>query len=180
LKRKAAYKKYFRWFFAWQDNEECGWLEEMSRRGFRLTGRFFGLYTFTAGAPEEWLYRIDFCDVRRDFSRVEMIERNGWERAAVFGSWVYYRGLPGTADPGAIFDSRSALIERYKAILKAILFPGLPLILYFPLMSIPVRNRQGGSIALLVLDAIILLALVFVTLGTVKLRGKIRSLEESR
>jgi len=180
MESKVSCVKRFKWYFAWKDRDECAWLEEMSKQGYHMKGTFFGLYTFCPAEPEEYLYRIDFCDVRRNFSRVEAIEKTGWERAAVFGSWVYYRGRPGFTDPYPFFDSSGARAEHYKAVLKAVLFPGLPLFLYFPLMSLPVRRRMGGSVALLVLDLIIIMAIVFVVLGAVKLRKRVKALKDAK
>ena len=180
MESKVETVKHFKWFFPWQDAEQCAWLERMSKKGLHLAGRFFGFYTFTEGSPEEWLYRIDFCDVKRNFPRVEMIERCGWERATVSGSWVYYRGKAETTEAYTLFDSPTSRIEHYKAVLKAILFPGLPLIAYFPLMSLPVRRQRGPSIALTVLDVIIVIALVFVLFSGLRLRGRIRKLEKER
>ena len=51
----------FRWFWAWQDEQEEAWLSEMATRGYHLEKpQLFGIYHFQVGDPDNVIYRLDY------------------------------------------------------------------------------------------------------------------------
>ena len=83
----------FHWFWAWQEEKETAWLEQMSREGWHLEAYTFGWYRFRRGEPREYLYRLDFdpdASKRRD-EYLAIFRDAGWEHVLSWGSWQYFR-----------------------------------------------------------------------------------------
>lgn len=74
-------------------DEEVEWLNEMSGRGWALTGYFLGFYSFVRCEPGEYVYQVDFSD---KFGRVstdyrEFMAETGVEIVEIWGWWVILR-----------------------------------------------------------------------------------------
>jgi hypothetical protein len=59
--------KKFHLFWAWEDDKEEAWLQEMSRKGLHFRAISIpGSYTFEQGTPESFVYRLDYFTNRKD------------------------------------------------------------------------------------------------------------------
>lgn len=116
-----------RWFWAWQDDQEEKWLEEMSERGFHLMkSGIFGKYEFQKGEPKRYVYRMDFLahhQQKKDY--LQFFEDAGWEHLGEFGSWQYFRKPAGDETSPEIFTDVRSKIQKYHRVLifLAILTP---------------------------------------------------------
>jgi len=108
-----------RWFWAWQDEQEEKWLEEMSERGFHLVKPgFFGRYEFRKGAPNRYVYRLDFLtnsQQKKDY--LQLFADAGWEYVGEFGSWQYFRRPAGEQENGEIFTDVTSKIAKYQRVM---------------------------------------------------------------
>lgn len=78
----------FRWFWAWQDQQEEAWLEEMSQQGLHLKSvGILALYYFESGCQQDYVYRLDFSSSYRDRENyMQLFKDAGWEHIGNIGS----------------------------------------------------------------------------------------------
>ncbi len=56
----SKYKKVLKFFVVGQEDDECEWLAQMSKKGYHLVSiKFCMLYTFIKGESKEYAYVID-------------------------------------------------------------------------------------------------------------------------
>jgi hypothetical protein len=112
----------FRWFWAWQEERETGWLEQMSREGWHLEGYAFGWYRFRRGEPREYLYRLDFnpdASKQRD-EYLGIFRDAGWEHVLSWSSWQYFRAERGKVFSEEIYTDRESRIAKYRRLLAVV------------------------------------------------------------
>lgn len=72
---------------------EAKWLNEMSGKGYALTGFCMGFYSFDRCQPGEYVYQIDFTEgmfsVSTDYR--EFMAETGVEIVCLWGPWVFLR-----------------------------------------------------------------------------------------
>ena len=86
-------KTVFKVIFAWQDEKEEKWLEEMAASGWHLLSVAPFVYTFQRGTPEVVTYRLDYkLTTNKDYPEyVSIFRDSGWELVASMANWHYYR-----------------------------------------------------------------------------------------
>ncbi len=96
---------------------EVGWLNEMSEKGYAMTGYCAGFYYFEACIPGEYLYQVDLTPgmfrVSEDY-RQFMLDA-GVEIACLWGPWVVLRRR---AEEGffELYTDAESSIEQYEKI----------------------------------------------------------------
>ena len=106
-------KRVFRWFWAWNDEKEERWLEQMALSGWHLVSGPV-IYTFEQNAPARVRYRLDYQPKKKNLDEyLRLCRDSGWERVLEFAGWQYLR----TASPDAPeiytdMDSRIAMHRR--------------------------------------------------------------------
>lgn len=100
-------------------DKELEWLNRMSAEGWAMTRFILGFYWFTACAPGEYLYQVDFV---RTFGRVskeyrEFMEEIGVEIVQVWGFWVLVR-RPASEGPFELYTDLDSGIAHYSSIRK--------------------------------------------------------------
>jgi hypothetical protein len=125
-----------RWFWAWQDEQEEKWLEEMSERGFHLVKPgTFGRYAFRKGEPKRCVYRLDFlANSQQKEDYLQLFADAGWEYVGEFGSWQYFRKPAGDQENVEIFTDVTSKIEKYQRVL-------LFLVILTPVYLMPIYFR---------------------------------------
>lgn len=98
-------------------DKEVEWLNEMSGRGWALTGYFLGFYSFVRCEPGEYAYQMDFTD---KFGRVsadyrEFMAGTGVEIVEIWGWWVILRKKASQGEFQMYTDVESR-IEHYTKI----------------------------------------------------------------
>ena len=93
--------------WAWQDEKEENWLEQMALDGWHLTAVKPFVYTFRHGNPEKMTYRMDYkLSIDKDYAEYTAIFADcGWELAATMANWHYYRINPGNAATPEIYNT---------------------------------------------------------------------------
>ena len=111
-------KKVYKWFWAWQADEEEAWLAEMARQGHALTGVGYAAYEFEPCAPGAYIVRLELLDAlpctARGRDYIEFVESTGAEYLGSVLRWAYFRKK---ADEGGFdlfsdLDSRIRHLER--------------------------------------------------------------------
>ena len=113
----------FKWFWAWQDDRQEAWLEEMSRQGLHLHSiKPFGRYVFEVGEPQDYAYRMDFDQKSgKDSDYFQLIEDAGWERVTEVAGWQYWRQATGEGRVPELFTDAESKIRKYQRLIVGLL-----------------------------------------------------------
>ncbi|MAT44195.1 MAG: hypothetical protein CL609_17830 [Anaerolineaceae bacterium] len=126
----------YKWFWAWNDDKEEAWLEEMASQGFHLiSANFIANYTFEVGEPKKMVYRLDFYfDDRKKYQEyIQLFADAGWELVSEFGGWQYFRTEQvGSTIPEIYTDKDSKLVKYQRLMLYLTIF--LPI--FFMMLNI--------------------------------------------
>ena len=120
----------FKWFWAWQDEDEEAWLREMSNQGWHLSRIGFPTaYTFQSGPPEDYVYRLDYRSHwkmdKEDY--LQLFSDAGWEYVEQMAGWHYFRQLAQPGEDLEIYTDAESKIEKYKRLLAFLVILMLPL-----------------------------------------------------
>jgi hypothetical protein len=130
MKKTAIHR--FKWFWPWQDDAEEVWLRKMSQQGWHLMHVIVGYYTFQAGPPADYVYRLDYqTPAKKEAANyLQLFQDAGWEHVAAFGNWYYFRKLGRQGDEPQIFTDNESKIAKYNRLLEALAVPAALLVLY--------------------------------------------------
>ena len=114
-----------KWFWAWQDDKQETWLEEMSRQGLHLQAiKPFGRYVFEQGEPKDYSYRLDFDKSSdKDSDYFQFIQDSGWERVAEVAGWQYWRKETAEGRTPEIFTDNESKIRKYERLILGLASP---------------------------------------------------------
>jgi hypothetical protein len=150
----------FKWFRAWQDEQEEGWLSEMAANGYHLDSPVFPcIYRFEVGEPAEIVYRLDYPLIKnRDrASYLQLFEDAGWEHAGDLVGWVYFRRAVKQGEPLEIYSDAESKIQKYQRILTY-------LVIFLPILVVlrpDVETSYFGSFGPIIFGAYIFLMLLW-------------------
>lgn len=168
-------KKEFRWFWAWQDEQEEAWLREMSRQGWHMQSVALpGWYTFQLGAPADYAYRLDFIPSKeKTADYFTLFEDAGWEYLGEMNAWQYFRKAAVNGAAPEIFSDRASKAAKYRRVLGFML-------IFVPILMINVLNlgrmdANGWLTLLEIINAALLLVYVY---AGVQLWRRIRQLQQ--
>lgn len=136
-------QRKFKWFWAWQDDKEEAWLGEMARHGWHLVRpEVPGFYTFQAGAPGDYAYRLDYqSDPKLDKQEyVGLFSDAGWEHLGTMGGWHYFRKAVRPGETAEIYTDSESKIAKYRR-LMFYLVTLLPVLIMF-LIIVPDREMN--------------------------------------
>ena len=122
----------FKWFWAWQDEDEEAWLREMSNQGWYLTGIGFPtIYSFESGEPKDYVYRLDYRSYwkmeKEDY--LQLFLDAGWEYVEEMAGWHYFRQLAQPGEELEIYTDAESKIEKYQRLLAFLGILMLPLLI---------------------------------------------------
>lgn len=128
----------FKWFWAWNDDREEAWLEEMSRQGLHLRSLGLpGFYYFERGEPDDYAYRLDFNTSHKDRANYLTIFNDaGWEHLGKLGGWEYFRKQRKPGEVAEIFTDTESKIQKYTRLL-------IYLVIFFPIMIVLLISDPG-------------------------------------
>jgi hypothetical protein len=109
--------------FAWEDDKEERWLEEMSMQGWHLTGTVPYTYYFQKGESKRMVYRLDYkITLDKDYQEYRQIFADaGWELVCVMSNWHYYRILPENDSVPEIYNDNRSKAAKYQRLLVMLL-----------------------------------------------------------
>jgi hypothetical protein len=133
-------KRVFRWFWAWNDEQEEAWLTEMAQQGWHLCKPgVFGFYTFERGASRNVTYRLDFKTAGKDREEyLQLFADAGWEHVGEMGGWQYFRKEAAEGETPEIYTDKSSKIHKYQRLL-------LFLIIFLPIYSVILTRVHSSS-----------------------------------
>lgn len=110
-------KRVRRWFWAWLDEQEEQWLDEMARQGWHLTAVSFLNYTFRRGAPRNDTYRLDYKPDRDMAEYLAFITGAGWEHIGTMAGWQYFRLPEDAGKTVELYTDAESKIARYRRLI---------------------------------------------------------------
>ena len=164
--------------FAWEDEKEEKWLEEMAANGWRLEKVYPYVYTFRRSAPEKIVYRLDYmASTGKNYKEyLTLFKDAGWELLASFAGWHYFRINAQNGNVPEIYNSDRAKAQKYRRLFFTALT--LFLLLINPLLQMIDRTVHADHLLLrLAFDGFFWLFILFAIYGIIRIWLKIRKLE---
>ena len=167
----------FKWFWAWQDEQEESWLSEMAEQGFHLERISMpGFYHFQIGEPKSFIYRLDYQALRTKDkeSYLQLFADAGWEHVGDMSSWVYFRRKVQPGDIPDIYSDVESKIGKYQRIM-------MYLVIFLPIMIVLFTGApdQLGP-AFLIIKGLFLILLLLYVLAMIQLFRRINQLKTKR
>lgn len=115
--------KKFRWFWAWDDEREENWLQEMSNQGLHMKSVVFpGIYTFEQNPDVNYVYRLDYAPETKSINEyITLFNDAGWDYLGKITFWQYFRKKVTGHEIPEIFTDQESKIAKCKKIMWALL-----------------------------------------------------------
>jgi hypothetical protein len=178
MKAENTTKTLCKVFFAWQDEKEEKWLEEMAASGWFLDKVAPYLYTFINGTPKRVVYRLDFkYTLASDYEDyLNLFKDTGWQLVGGFANWHYFSFTPETESVPEVFNSNRSKAEKYRRILYLLLFLGL--LIVSPLFRLfDFSSYTPFDIGMLITKGLYALVVILYIYCIIRVLIKIRQLE---
>ncbi|XMB85192.1 DUF2812 domain-containing protein [Mycoplasmatota bacterium WC44] len=129
-------------FFAWNEEKEKEFLEDMALKGYRLNKVSLGKYTFEEAEPKRLIYQFEFRTVSKneEDNFLQIYKDSGWDCVFKFGSWYYF--CKEWNEDGAdltLFNNNESMAKKYERLLLFLMLAGFPLyyqvLIFFPNMA---------------------------------------------
>ncbi len=168
-------KREFKWFWAWNDEEEEAWLRKMAQQGWHLIkAGAFGTHTFEKGAPKDVVYRLDFklADVDKE-EYLQLFADAGWEHVGEMGGWQYFRIEVAEGQTPEIYTDNASKIKKYQRIL-------LFLTIFLPIYSTMLyRTSESPSAFMRVAELMMAAFMMLYVYAMVRLFLRIQELKKT-
>ena len=174
MDQPTTFHKY-KLFWAWEDEKEEAWLEEMSNQGYHLQHAAPFSYTFTPGEPRPYAYRLDFqtqTGLERE-AYLQLFQDAGWELVGEMNGWFYFRKLRQPGEPVEIFTDRESKIAKYQRLLGWMVVI-MPVWMFFILLIRP--NERPGPFTM-ILGLLYLVLMLFYAYAVINLIRRINHLK---
>ncbi len=171
------YTRKFKFFWAWDDDKEERWLEEMSREGLHLIaldGPF--LYRFERGEPLRYAYRMDYQTSReKDLANYRSIfEDAGWQLIGRMSGWFYWRKLAKPGEESEIFSDVESKIAKYRHLMGYIL-----IVMVIVIVALG-NTTRGDGLFFEILSFLRFVLIVFFLYGMLRLWRRIEQLKKEQ
>ena len=169
----------FRMYFAWDFDSEEKWINKMSEKGWQLESVGPGRYTFFAGVPREYIYRLELLKKtaadEREKQYIRRLEAGGAQKIATNGQWAYFRKLRADGD-FAIYKSTDSKLRYVRGVARLYIPLGIAV---YAVFALGMLLNSGGYDVCGAVSTIITAAAAFIyTLGLTRLCAAMRRLEK--
>ena len=145
IQKDGNKKTIIKAIFAWEDEKEEKWLEQMAADGWKLTSVAPYVYHFERSQPEKVVFRLDYKNsIDKDYSEyLALFEDAGWELHTTFMGWHYFKINPENQDAPEIYNSAKAKAQKYRRLLLAVL-PMMPIYIFLFNPSVGLFRSEGA------------------------------------
>jgi hypothetical protein len=166
----------FRWFWAWQDEDEEQWLNTMSESGFHLSSISLGLYSFTVGQPQHFVYRLDYQWFHNQDKQeyMQLFRDAGWEHVEKILAWQYFRKLVKPGENDNIYTDVSSKIACFQP-LETIMTVWFFVELTYFLVNLLFARPYPWWFAI---QAVYLLLMTFQAYAIIKLHNRVKQMKQ--
>lgn len=178
---KPETKSVFKAIFAWEDEKEEKWLEQMAAEGWKLISVAPYIYKFQRSEPERVIFRLDYKFTNdKDYQEYLTIFKDaGWELFATFANWQYFKINPENNEVPEIYNSDRAKAEKYRRLLFG-LIPMMPiyLLIFNPALGF-FDAEKGSSLPgfIIGIKVFLIVAFLFMIFAVFKIWMKITKLQ---
>jgi len=111
-------RKITKLFFAWQDEKEQTWLEQMAAHGWILDEVVFICYTFRKEEPQQICYRLDYQEIKQNELQdyLGLFADAGWQYKGRVNNWFYFASKGNEAKE--IYTDIHSKVQKYKRVLR--------------------------------------------------------------
>jgi hypothetical protein len=178
---KPKTKTVFKAIFAWEDEKEEKWLEQMAAEGWMLISVAPYVYKFQRSEPEKVVFRLDYKNtLDKDYQEYLTIYKDaGWEIFATFANWHYFKIKPENNEVPEIFNSGKVKAQKYRRLLLGMvpIFP-IYIILLNPAFRYSENVTDGFVYGVLTAIKIVMnLLLLLMAYAIIRILAKIKKLE---
>ncbi len=156
-------KSVVKWWWSWSADRIEAYLEDMARKGWRLTDAGFGMMNFKFRKDSEQTVRYVFdYNNKADDEYLTILQDAGWERISSSAGWILWRQEYEDERP-ELFTDRQSLIDRNKRILWLICAMAM---MQIPIVTMNIVDRDYSdhrfvSIAVLIIYVPLVALLVY-------------------
>jgi len=134
-------KRFFRMFWAWDDETEEAWLSQMAQRGWHLVRPALGFYPFVQGDPKNVVYRMDFKAGDKDMAEyLQLFADAGWQHVGALGGWQYFRKEAAEGGTLEIYTDNTSKIQKYQRVITL-------LIVFLPILIVMFSRAEERTSA---------------------------------
>ena len=173
-------KRIFRLFFAWQDEKEQAWLEQMAAHGWILDEVGFIQYTFRKEQPQAIRYRLDYQDVKQDELQEYLLlfADAGWEYIGRLNNWFYFAAQESTAVE--IYTDAHSKVAKYKRVMRTLLVASFPLVYYlvFYFRSFAARGSSVPFLMMYLIQFLLFIVWLILMINIVRIWAKVQEIEK--
>ena len=168
-------ERRFKWFWAWQDEEEEIWLSEMAENGYHLDHIPFPcVYQFCRGEPTKYIYRLDYqtFKMKDRESYLQLFTDAGWEHVGKMAGWEYFRKAYQNGAAPDIYSDTQSKVGKYQRIMTY-------LVIFLPILIIIMPDsidRYGPS--LLFIEGLFIVLILLYSYAVIQLARRIRQLKK--
>ncbi|TFG76136.1 MAG: DUF2812 domain-containing protein [Chrysiogenales bacterium] len=167
----------FKWFWAWDDEKEETWLEEMSQNGWHLDNPGLPcVYHFIKGEPRDYSYRLDFRigSFKSLQEYLQICRDAGWEMLGRMSSWYYFRKECRGGEKPEFFSEKDSKVQKYSRLL-------IFLLIFLPIMLNVMRTvfQRQESKFFTGVGIFYAFLLLFFTYAIIRLLLRIKKLKKS-
>ena len=168
-----THRTVFKWFWAWQDEAEEAWLEQMALDGWHLVAiPFLASYRFEKGEPQRKVFRLDFISSRKDYNAYrQLFQDSGWDHLGEMGGWQYFCKAAAPGETPEIYTDTASKAQKFNRVMLFLIIL-LPVNLF--MLMIPV-----GSDFYAVFRWMAVFLIFFYIFGLVKIFLRRRELTDS-
>lgn len=165
-------------FFAWQDEKEEKWLEDMAAKGWFLNAVSPYLYSFTKGSPKRVIYRLVYKNwFDNDYTDYQNLFRDSnWELVGRFSNWHYYMTTPDNPNSPEIYNSDRSKAQKYRRVLYFLLPLGV-LIVSPAVRLFDFASYTPFDVAMIFTKGLYAVAVLLFLFSIIRVWIKIRQLE---
>ncbi|MCX6558419.1 MAG: DUF2812 domain-containing protein [Candidatus Aminicenantes bacterium] len=167
----------FKWFWAWDDDKEEKWLEDMSQNGWHLENPGLPcVYHFIKGEPRDYSYRLDFRtgSFKSLQEYLQICRDAGWEMLGRMSSWYYFRKECRGGQKPEFFSDKDSKVQKYR---RLTLF----MVIFIPILTNGVHMifTRPNSRFFNIIGIVYILLLSFWTYVIIRLLLRIKKLKKS-
>lgn len=175
---KPVTKRVFKVFWAWQDQKEERWLEQMTLEGWSLAHVAGASYTFERTEPREMIYCIDYQEVSgpAEEEYLQLCADMGWELVGRSLNWFYFRRPFGPGISLELYTDNASRIKRYRSQLRTMAIALAPMFL-LALVVFPTPLRLADGWWMQVAAFVTITGLLALLYGIARVWAVVRQLE---
>ncbi len=178
---KPETKTVFKAIFAWEDEKEEKWLEQMALEGWKLISVAPYIYKFERSQPEKIVFRLDYkMTTDKDYQEyLTLFKDAGWEMFATFANWHYFKIKPENTEVPEIYNSGKVKALKYRRLLLGMV-PFLPIYLFLFNPALHYSDNVTGGFFFGLISAIKIvmsILVLFMVYAFIRILTKIKKLE---